>query len=71
MFLHIQRVIRIGSTDTELKPELIRADLIERMRAVDPGGHDEPCVELVLGNEETVICQGSFEDIESAIDSLF
>lgn len=71
MFLHIQRVVRTGSTDTELKPELIRVDDIRRMRGVDPGGHDEPCTELVLSNEETVVCQGSFEDLARAIDSLF
>jgi hypothetical protein len=71
MFLHIQRVIRSGSTDTELRPELVRVDLICQMRGVDPGGHDEPCTELVLSNDETIICQGSFEDMERAIDSLF
>lgn len=71
MFLHIQRVVRIGSTDTEIKPELIHVDDIRRMREADSGGHDEPCVELVLSNEETIICQGSFETVEGAIDSLF
>jgi len=71
MFLRIQRVVRIGSTDTELKPELIRADLIQRMREVDPGGHDEQCTELVLDNEEVIVCQGSFEDIENALASLY
>lgn len=77
MFLRIQRVVRIASADipgepcTVLKPELIRADLIQRIRAVDSGGHDEPCTELVLDNEEVIVCQGSFEDIESALSSLF
>ena len=71
MFLRIQRVVRIGSTDTELKPELIRADLIQRMRPVESGGHDEPCTELVLDNDEAIVCQGSFEDVESALASLY
>ena len=71
MFLHIQRLNRRGSNEPPtLVEEVIRVDLIQRMRSIKVTDWDEPCTELVLDNDETVVCQGTFTDVLRALDEV-
>lgn len=72
MFLQIQKLIRTGASDPPegVELELIRVDLIQRIRPGKLPGWDDPCTELVLEGDEIVYCQGEIADIARALDSL-
>ena len=42
--------------------EVIRVDLIQRMRPVELPGWSEECTELTLDNDELIYCQGSITE---------
>jgi len=71
MFIHLYTLKRIGSTEPlVLQEEVIRIDLIQRIREIECHGWDEPCTELLLENEEKLICQGTLRDIVQALDEV-
>ena len=54
--------------------ELLRVDLIQRVCPADSSNWldmDTPCSELVLDNEEVLICQGEVRQILERIDEVF
>jgi hypothetical protein len=69
MFLEIDRLNRRGANERPtLVKELIRIDLIQKMRPKAVTDWDQPCVELDLEGEQTVCCQGTFEGVLEAIE---
>lgn len=71
MFLQIERLHRTGSNvPPTVMNETIRVDLIQRVRPMEVTDWDQPCTALVLEGEETVICQGSFDDVMVALGEV-
>ena len=71
MFIELDVLKRRGSNEPPtVSTEILRVDLIQRIRAIEVGDVDGPCVELILDNEEKVICQGTLADVKAALEQV-
>lgn len=71
MFIRLHVLNREASNvPPTLSEEVLRVDLIQRIRSIEVGDWNEPCTQLILDNEETIICQGSLQDVLQALDEL-
>jgi len=69
MFIHLQILNRRGANEPPtLREEVLRIDLIQRMRPIEVTDWGEPCTQLILDNEQTIVCQGTFRDVLMALD---
>jgi hypothetical protein len=72
MFIQVQVLKREGANvPPTVVQEVLRVDLIQRMREIEVSDWDEVCTELILDNEETIVCQGSLRTHLEALDELF
>ncbi len=71
MFLHIQVLTRRGANiPPTLSEQLLRIDRIQRMCPIEVSDWDKPCTELILDNEESITCEGTFEDLLRALNEV-
>jgi hypothetical protein len=71
MFIQLHVLNRKGANvPPTVVQEVLRIDLIQRMRAIEVSDFDEPCTELILDNEETIVCQGELADHLRALDEV-
>ena len=71
MFLELTILNRTGADVPPVaSDELIRVDLIQRVRVIDVSDVENDCVELVLDNDESIVCCGTVPQIIEAIKEL-
>jgi hypothetical protein len=72
MFVQFQVLQRTGASDPPegVELQLIRVDLIQRVRPITLPGWDEPAVEVLLENEAVEYCQGTVQAILQSIDEV-
>ena len=71
MFIHLYVLKRQGgNVRPELVEEVLRIDLIQRMRGIEVSDWEEACTELLLENEEKLVCQGTLQSIMQALDEV-
>ena len=71
MFLELTILNRRGAdVPPTASNELIRVDLVQRVRVIEVDDVENDCVELVLDNDETIACCGTAPDIIEAINQL-
>ncbi len=72
MFVQVHRLQRRGANEPPAETEeIIRVDLIQRIRLAGQGDVEGPCCDLILDNDETILCRGDMADIRMAINEAF
>lgn len=72
MFIELKVLKRRGSnTPPEPHLEIVRVDLIQRMREVCVTGWDSVCTEIQLDDQEVLTCTDSLADVQARMTEIF
>ncbi len=71
MFIELDVLKRRGANEPPtLLKEVLRIDLIQRMRSIEVSDWDKPCTQVILDNEETIVVQAEIADITRALEEV-
>ncbi len=69
MFVTLDVYVRQGADRPPVvREEVVRIDLIQRMREIEVTDIEGPCVELLLDNEERLQCRATLADLKQAFE---